>query len=75
MAGQKQAKTGLKCYLSGYRTNSHGDKNYHNTKTVKVFTIVSNVMCLAGAVANVADSGRCNPNVPSSISAGGKDIS
>ena len=28
--------------------------------------------CLAGAVANVADSGRCNPKVPSSI--GGKDF-
>ena len=32
-------------------------------------------MCLAGAVANVADSNRCcNPKVPSSIPAGGKDF-
>ena len=33
-------------------------------------------MCLAGAVANVADSDRCrcNPKVPSSIPAGGKDF-
>ena len=32
-------------------------------------------MCLAGAVANVTDSDRCcNPNVPSSIPAGGKDF-
>ena len=30
--------------------------------------------CLAGAVANVADSGHCNPKVPSSIPAGGKDF-
>ena len=33
-----------------------------------------NLVCLAGAVANVADSGRCNPNMPSSISTGGKDF-
>ena len=33
------------------------------------------LMCLAGAVANVSDSDRCcNPKVPSSILAGGKDI-
>ena len=33
-------------------------------------------MRLAGAVANVTDSGRCkyNPKVPSSIPAGGKDF-
>ena len=33
-------------------------------------------MCLTGAVANVADSDRCrcNPKVPSSIPAGGKDF-
>ena len=32
-------------------------------------------VCLAGAVANVADSDRCrNPKVPSSIPAGGKDF-
>ena len=32
-------------------------------------------LCLAGAVANVADSDRCcNPKVPSSILAGGKDF-
>ena len=33
-------------------------------------------MCLAGTVANVADSDRCrcNPKVPSSIPAGGKDF-
>ena len=33
-------------------------------------------VCLAGAVANVADSNRCrcNPKVPSSIPAGGKDF-
>ena len=33
-------------------------------------------MCLAGAVANVADSDRCrcNPKVPSSIPADGKDF-
>ena len=33
-------------------------------------------MRLAGAVANVADSDRCrcNPKVPSSIPAGGKDF-
>ena len=32
--------------------------------------------CFAGAVANVADSDRCrcNPKVPSSIPAGGKDF-
>ena len=34
------------------------------------------VMCLAGAVANVADPDRCrcNPKVPGSIPAGGKDF-
>ena len=32
-------------------------------------------MCLPGAVANVTDSDRCcNPKVPSSIHAGGKDF-
>ena len=31
-------------------------------------------MCLAGAVANLADSDRCNPKVPSSIPTGGKDF-
>ena len=31
-------------------------------------------MCLAGAVANVADLNRCNPKVPSSIPADGKDF-
>ena len=32
-------------------------------------------MCLAGAVANVADSDRCcNPKMPSSIPAAGKDF-
>ena len=44
-----------------------------------VFTFSSDQkddMCLAGAVANVADSDRCrrNPKVPSSIPAGGKDF-
>ena len=35
----------------------------------------SSIECLAGAVANVADSDRCcNPKVPSSIPAGGKDF-
>ena len=29
---------------------------------------------LAGAVANVTDSGRCNPKVPSSIHAGSKEF-
>ena len=32
------------------------------------------IMCLAGAVAIVADMGRCNPKVPSSIPAAGKDF-
>ena len=32
-------------------------------------------MCFAGAVANVANSGCCNPKVPSSTPAGGKDTS
>ena len=34
-------------------------------------------MCLAGAVANVADPDRCrcNPKVPGSIPAGGKEES
>ena len=31
-------------------------------------------MCLAGAVANVADSDRCNPKVLSSIPDGGKEF-
>ena len=31
-------------------------------------------MCLAGAVANVPDSNGCNPKVPSSIPAGGKEF-
>ena len=31
-------------------------------------------MCLAGAVANVADSNSFNPKVPSTIPAGGKDF-
>ena len=40
-----------------------------------ILSIPLNV-CLAGAVANVADSDRCrcNPKVPSSIPAGGKDF-
>ena len=41
--------------------------------SVKIQTLVYTT-CLAGAVANVADSGRCNTNVPSSIPAGGKDF-
>ena len=32
------------------------------------------IMCLAGAVDNVADSKSLNPKVPSSIPAGGKDF-
>ena len=43
-------------------------------RTTRQFPLV--FMCLAGAVANVADSDRCrcNPKVPSSIPAGGKDF-
>ena len=39
-------------------------------------TMEHTYMCLAGAVANVADSDRCrcNPKVPSSIPAGDKDF-
>ena len=33
------------------------------------------MVCLAGVVANVADLGRCNPKIPSSIPAGGNDFS
>ena len=50
--------------------------NYHiNQQELKVSTFSLDV-CLAGAVANVADSNRCrcNPKVPSSIPAGGKDF-
>ena len=45
---------------------------HHTTHNDSTFTH----MCLAGAVANVADSDRCrcNPKVPSSIPAGGKDF-
>ena len=32
------------------------------------------MQCLAGAVYDVADPGRCNPKVPSSIPAGDKDF-
>ena len=41
-----------------------------------LFDLVAIAVCLAGAVANVADSNRCrcNPKVPSSIPAGGKDF-
>ena len=48
---------------------------FHNYTMIKrEYTTTSSVVCLAGAVANVADSDRCNPKVPSSIPAGGKDF-
>ena len=38
------------------------------------FVAYTQYVCLAGAVANVADSNRCDPKVPSSMPAGGKDF-
>ena len=46
----------------------------HNEERLHVNLSSYPCLCLAGAVANVADSNRCNPKVPSSIPAGGKDF-
>ena len=45
-----------------------------NLQKSNCLLMLYSVMCLTGAVANVADSGRCNPKVSSSIPAGGKDF-
>ena len=37
-------------------------------------SLIKLICTLTGAVANAADSNRCNPKVPSSIPAGGKNF-